>query len=180
MNGGLWKSRNLCTGTPLNTLLTVAKACCKKLYVTRSTGPTITANLAMTTVKFYDLLSIHPKVWWSPNTMKTRMFLNYKKIPYTTIGVHYPDIKELQEKFGMGPNERWPFWSLPMIEYEGTVIRGSYDIAIFLEQKFPEPPLLGDECEKWVQYLMSAKVLREVRDLTVPIIPDILDERDAK
>jgi hypothetical protein len=49
----------------------------------------------MTTVKFYDLLSAHPKIWWSPNTYKTRFVLNYKRIPHTVIPTHYPDIREV-------------------------------------------------------------------------------------
>jgi glutathione S-transferase len=133
----------------------------------------------MSVVKFYDLLSVHPKTWWSANTYKTRLLLNYKRIPYTTIGVHYPDIYETSEKLGLKPAPKWPQWTLPVIEYEGTVVRGSFDIAKFLETKFPERRVIGEECEKWVEYI-TYNVVRAVVPMTVPLVPAILDERDAK
>jgi glutathione S-transferase len=133
----------------------------------------------MSLVKFYDLLSIHPKTWWSPNTSKTRLLLNYKNIPYTTIGVHYPDIAETSKKLGLSPAPKWPQWSLPIVEYEGTVVRGSFDIAKFLESKFPERKIIGDECEHWVEYVTQT-VVPAVRPMTTPLIPAILDGRDSK
>jgi glutathione S-transferase len=133
----------------------------------------------MSMVKFYDLLSIHPKTWWSPNTYKTRLLLNYKRIPYTTIGVHYPDIHETSEKLGLKPAPNLPQWTLPIIEYEGTIVRESFDIAKFLETNFPERRVIGEECEKWVEYI-TQHVVPAVRPMTSPLIPAILDERDAK
>jgi glutathione S-transferase len=133
----------------------------------------------MSTLKFYDLLSTHPKTWWSPNTYKTRLVLNYKQIPYTTIGVHYPDIAEVSQKLGLSANERWPQWTVPIIEHDGKVVRDSYAIAKYLDQQFPERPVLGEECEKWAEYIRKNLVLA-VWPMTGPMVPTILDERDRK
>ena len=100
------------------------------------------------TVKFYDLLSIHPKIW----SYKTRFVLNHKHIPYNITGVHYPDIEETSKSLGLGPAERPTDLDLPIIEFEGTVVRGSLDIAKFLDSKFPERPIVGDDCEKRREY----------------------------
>src|SRR5271169_6244969 len=128
----------------------------------------------MTAVKFYDLLSIHPRVWWPPNTSKTRFILNFKRIPYTVTGVHYPDIEGTSKSLRLGPSDRRPTWILPIVEYDGTVIRGSFDIAKFLDSKFPERPVVGAECEKWQEYLRKNLVLA-VWPMTGPLVPGILD-----
>lgn len=132
----------------------------------------------MTAVKFYDLLSAHPQVWWSPNTYKTRFLLNYKQIPYTVIPTHFPDIRDVSLKLNLG-EDKYPKWPLPIIEHEGKVIRGSMDIAKYLDSAFQEHRLMGDECEKWQQYI-SKNVSIAVWPMTGPMVPTILDERDAK
>ena len=118
----------------------------------------LTLLVSMAPVKFYDILSIHPKTWWSANTYKTRFVLNYKQIPYTTIGVHYPDIQEISKKLGLGPAEHGIAWTLPVVEYYGTVVRGSFDIAKFLDFMFPERRIVGEECDKWVAYMGKSLV----------------------
>jgi glutathione S-transferase len=132
----------------------------------------------MSTVKFYDLLSAHPEIWWSPNTYKTRFLLNYKEIPYTVIPTHYPDIRDVSLKLNLA-EDRYPKWPLPIIEHDGNVIRGSLDIARYLDSAFPERRLMGEECEKWQQYI-SKNVLLAVWPMTGSMVPTILDERDAK
>jgi glutathione S-transferase len=133
----------------------------------------------MSPVKFYDIISIHPKVWWSPNTVRSRFVLNYKQIPYTTIGVHYPDIQETSKKLGLGPQERWPAYTLPIIEHEDTVVRGTVEIAKYLDAHFPEKPVFGEECEKWGTY-MRKSILLVVWPMVGPMVPSILDDRDRQ
>jgi glutathione S-transferase len=130
-------------------------------------------------VKFYDLLSVHPKVWWSTNTYKTRFVLNYKRIPYTVVGIHYPDIEETSKSLGLGPSDRRPTWTLPIIEYEGSVVRGSFDIAKFLDSKFRERPIVGIECEKSQEYVRKTLV-PAIWQMTGPMVPAILDQRDQE
>src|ERR1700738_3783528 len=133
----------------------------------------------MATVSFYDLLSNHPQTWWSANTYKVRFVLNYKRIPYMTIGVHFPDIAETSQKLGLEPVARGPKFTVPIVEYEGTVVRGGMDIVKFLESNFPEPRILGEECEEWQTYINS-NVAREVLNLSSSVLPDSLDDRDRK
>lgn len=49
----------------------------------------------------------HPRCW-SLNPWKARMALNYKKLPYTTEWVEYPDIAPKFKQLGIPPNERDP------------------------------------------------------------------------
>ena len=79
----------------------------------------------MATVSFYDLLSNHPQTWWSANTYKVRFVLNYKRIPYMTIGVHFPDIAETSQKLGLEPVARGPKFTVPIVEYVGNAAMAS-------------------------------------------------------
>ena len=88
--------------------------------------------------------------------------------------MRYPDIAERSQKLGLGPAERWPQWSLPIIEYEGTVVRGSFNIA-----KFPERQIVGEDCEKWQGYVRKTLV-PAVWPMTGSGVPGILDERDEQ
>jgi glutathione S-transferase len=102
-----------------------------------------------------------------------------QRIPYTTIGVHYPDIAQLYEKLGIAPNAKGIKYTLPAIEFEGTAIKESWEIAKFLEHKFPEPKLLGEECEHWNEVIRT-KLFRSVWPLVGPNVPGFLDEKDRQ
>ena len=68
---------------------------------------------------------------------------------------------------------------MPIIERDGKVIRGSMEIAKYLDTAFPDRRVMGDECEKWQQYI-SKNVSLAVWPMTGPFVPTILDDRDAK
>lgn len=133
----------------------------------------------MARIKFYDLPSVHPETWWSPNTYKTRFVLNYKRIPYTTIGIHYPDIEEESKKLGLNPAMNRPFWTVPIIVHEAEVVRGSFDIAKYLDNKFKDRPVVGEECSKWEEYIRK-HVFLAVWPMTGPMVPTILNDKDRE
>ncbi|KZT68722.1 hypothetical protein DAEQUDRAFT_811967 [Daedalea quercina L-15889] len=94
---------------------------------------------------FYDIPGIVGS--WGPNTWKTRFALNYKGIPYVTEWVEYPDIAPLLSSHGIAPNpsqsSSWQY-TLPAIYDPRTkkTIMESYNIAIYLDETYPDTPSL--------------------------------------
>ncbi|GAA5841152.1 hypothetical protein JCM5353_008980 [Sporobolomyces roseus] len=91
---------------------------------------------------FYDLVpSKGSKLFYSPNTMKTRLSLLHKGVPFETRAVTYIDtLGELKQRTGF---ERVFSVAGPMIELpDGTFIMDSWKIAEWLEQTYPEAPSL--------------------------------------
>jgi len=106
------------------------------------------ARLNTMTITFYDIPSQVPGKAWSPNTFKARIALNYKGIPFTTEWVEYPDIEPLLKKIGGAPTSKKEdgrdHYTLPAIHDSetGKVVTDSLNIAVYLDEKFPEKPLL--------------------------------------
>jgi glutathione S-transferase len=119
---------------------------------------------------FYDIL-VDPtgqdRQCWSANTWKTRLVswqslfflvltvaactslaLNYKKVPYTTVWVQYSDIQTVLKEIGATPTDKRPTgedrYTLPTIRNPATgeVISDSAKIIAYLEEKYPERPLI--------------------------------------
>jgi hypothetical protein len=74
--------------------------------------------------------------------------LNCKRIPYTKIGIRYPDIEEESKKLGLKPSAHRPLWIVPIIVHDTKVVRGSFDIAKYLDNEFKDRPVVGEECSK--------------------------------
>ncbi|TFY51248.1 hypothetical protein EVJ58_g10669 [Rhodofomes roseus] len=87
----------------------------------------------------------------SAGPWKTRFALNYKGIPYRTQWVEYPDIAPLLSALGVKPNPSSssgpipvPAYTLPAIYDPRTqrTIMDSYQIAIYLDETYPETPAI--------------------------------------
>ncbi|KAI8073830.1 hypothetical protein BC940DRAFT_289314 [Gongronella butleri] len=100
----------------------------------------------MAPIVFYDLTLDTPNEIWSPNTVRTRVCLNIKKLAFETVwldffGVH-STIPELT-KTGKAP-------TVPVIidkEHDDKVVQDSWDIALYLDKAFPDAPKLIREHE---------------------------------
>ncbi|TFK54273.1 hypothetical protein OE88DRAFT_1642844 [Heliocybe sulcata] len=79
---------------------------------------------------------------WSPNTLKARLALAFKGLPYKTVWIEYPDIAGLCEKIGAkstGTKEDGtPAYTLPVIQDPNTnaVVADSYAIAEYLDANY--------------------------------------------
>ncbi|KAF9263002.1 hypothetical protein L218DRAFT_987989 [Marasmius fiardii PR-910] len=99
-------------------------------------------------LEFYDIPSTLPGVAWSPNTWKTRYCLNYKRIPYKTIWVEYPDIASTYKRLGaqaaFTKRDGTPYYTMPLIRdpSTGTTISDSARIAEYLDKTYPDTPSL--------------------------------------
>ncbi|KAF9531529.1 hypothetical protein CPB83DRAFT_891879 [Crepidotus variabilis] len=99
------------------------------------------------TIIFYDIPSKLPGCAWSHNTWKTRFYLNYRRIPYKTEWIEYPDIKAFSLLHSIPPttilpssSDQEPVYTLPAIHdpLTGIYLADSLAIAEYLEEKYPE------------------------------------------
>ncbi|GAA5887211.1 hypothetical protein JCM16303_007378 [Sporobolomyces ruberrimus] len=84
---------------------------------------------------FYDLVpKAGSKLFYSPNTMKTRLSLVHKGVDFETRAVTYADTRgELKERTGFD-RVFCPMLELP----DGTFIMDSWKIAEWLEETYPD------------------------------------------
>ncbi|GAA6009381.1 hypothetical protein JCM11491_004300 [Sporobolomyces phaffii] len=88
---------------------------------------------------FYDLVPAKDsKLFYSPNTMKTRLSLLHKGVAFETKAVTYTDTRGwLKDKTGFARV------FCPMIELpDGTFIMNSWKIAEWLDETYPDAPSL--------------------------------------
>ncbi|KAH8115003.1 hypothetical protein DFH11DRAFT_1762205 [Phellopilus nigrolimitatus] len=99
-------------------------------------------------ITFFDLPSKLDGNLWSPNTLKTRVSLNYKAIPFKTEWVEYPDVEPVIKRFGGAPTSKKPdgrdLYTLPAIHDSetGKTITDSIEIAAYLDETYPSTPAL--------------------------------------
>ncbi|KNG51284.1 glutathione s-transferase [Stemphylium lycopersici] len=130
-------------------------------------------------VVFFDLPS-KQGISWSLNPWKTRMVLNYKKIPYTTEWVEYPDLAPKFKALGIPPNPKdapgyFTDYSSPAIKYaDGNYGMDSWPIAHSLEKQYPSPSLhLDDPIVVKIRDHMSVMMWPLV-PLLMPRVPVVL------
>jgi len=130
-------------------------------------------------ITLYDLPGTTKFNAWSPNTWKIRFLLNFKKIPYKTSWVEYPDIKPSFQKIGIEHTRvlrRGPYYSVPAItdptdstgapgDKPPVHIADSMKIAKYLEEKYPERPLFP----KGMDGLQRLFVDDTLENFTVPM-----------
>ncbi|KAF9892838.1 hypothetical protein FE257_000427 [Aspergillus nanangensis] len=129
-----------------------------------------------------------PSKSWSPNTLKTRLILNYKNIPYTQSFISYPDIAPLLSAAAIPPHAHGttPF-TLPAIHHltittnPNHILMDSLAIATHLDQTFPARPLFPSNNASYALALAVTELLHKVRDqcapLVIPNVGDLLDPR---
>jgi glutathione S-transferase len=117
-----------------------------------------------------------------------RAVLNYKRIPYKTEWVPYPDIAPTLQRLGGSPTDTVPdgnpYYTLPaIIDSSGdtpVIVTDSLSIAEYLDAKYPERPVLPER-GKALQYVFEDTFRRTVGQhlpkILVPLIWHILDER---
>ncbi|KAE8375831.1 hypothetical protein BDV26DRAFT_283117 [Aspergillus bertholletiae] len=144
------------------------------------------------TLHFFDIASrlAGPSKSWSPNTLKTRLALNYKKIPYTQSFISYPDIAPVLRALSVPPNQhvsQRPF-TLPAIVDSKRIatpssgaLMDSFPIALHLDEQYPSPPLFPSGNASRVLALAVRKLMLNVAapvlPLQLPAIAKILDPR---
>lgn len=97
---------------------------------------------------FYDIASGPPPTCFAPNPWKARYALNLKGVPYRTEWVEFPDVTAVRKRLGAAPNRTHAdgsdFYTLPVLQdpSTGDVVGDSFDIAVYLDEKYPVGPAL--------------------------------------
>ena len=115
-------------------------------------------------IVFFDLPSAEPRRCWSLNLWKARLILNYKGIPYTTTWLEYPEIEPNFKALGVEPHEAGSevaAYTLPIVHLpDGRYIMESQNIALELENLYPEPMLpMDQDLAQTLQGLMIETVM---------------------
>ncbi|KAK5681447.1 hypothetical protein LTS10_005977 [Elasticomyces elasticus] len=96
-------------------------------------------------VVLYDIARRGGNSSWSGNVWKTRLALNYKRIPYTTTWLSHPEVEATVKQLGIPPNASGLLgtrYTVPVVRLpNGEHIMESAAIAERLEKVYPEPSL---------------------------------------
>jgi glutathione S-transferase len=93
-----------------------------------------------------------------------RYTLGYKKIPFRTIWVQYPDIAPLCKKIGAAPTsvnpDGSPLYTLPVIHdpFTGKTISDSWNIAQYLDETYPDRPAVLPKGTRALQWSFTVAV----------------------
>lgn len=88
-------------------------------------------------MKLYELRGKDPKYLWSSNPWKSRICLNLKGIKFDSIPLTYPEIHALLPSV-LNKEEGC---TVPVLVDGECVIQDSFEIAKYLDQKYPEPSI---------------------------------------
>ena len=92
-------------------------------------------------ITFYDISMTTPG---APNPWKSRLALNFKKIPYKTTWVPLPNIAQVRASLNLPAGRKFAdgsdFNTLPILEdrTKDSIIGDSFDIATYLHHTYPD------------------------------------------
>lgn len=95
---------------------------------------------------FYDIAfrPPHETSTCAPNPWKSRYALNFKSVPYKTRWTPIIDIAKVRQSLDVSAGRQFAdgtdFYTLPMLQVksENRVIGDSFDIAVYLQENFPD------------------------------------------
>ncbi|KAG0698287.1 hypothetical protein DFH29DRAFT_834834 [Suillus ampliporus] len=110
----------------------------------------------MQRIILYDILSKLPKKGWAPNPSKTRFCLGHKGLPHEIAWVEFPDIAATMKSIGASPTAGG-MYTLPVIKdpNTGAVVSDSHAIAKYLDETYPDKPLIPQGAHVLVQTFES-------------------------
>ncbi|OBZ86042.1 Beta-etherase [Choanephora cucurbitarum] len=140
------------------------------------------------TIQLYDLELLGlPKTVFSCNTLKTRIALNLKGLPFETKWLDFATVKEVIPTLTkQNPELKRP--TVPVIvdsiSGQDKVIQDSYDIAVYLEKQYPNTPSLfhnNPGVHRFFQQYCESVLLLPLFKLVMFIIhkqcgPDVLQD----
>ncbi|KAH8823342.1 hypothetical protein DL96DRAFT_1617291 [Flagelloscypha sp. PMI_526] len=120
-------------------------------------------------ITLYDIPSTLPGVIWGPNTLVTRLTLEFKGIPFETKWVEYPEVEPAAKAISaepttVRPDTGKPKYTVPMIQdtSTGKTISDSWNILNYLEDTYPESPSLLPKGTKGLMKVFIASVNKKL------------------
>ncbi|KAG1863172.1 hypothetical protein DFJ58DRAFT_869225 [Suillus subalutaceus] len=137
----------------------------------------------------YDVPSNIPQPW-APNIWRVRLILNFKRLPYCTTWVEFPDVEETLHGIGAPPtsvrNDGRPIFSLPVIvdpirsPQAPIVLSNANHIAEYLEVTYPARQVFPEGSRAlqalFVHYIQEIFV-KPLLPIMVPLSHQHLPER---
>ncbi|KAL0959056.1 hypothetical protein HGRIS_014356 [Hohenbuehelia grisea] len=140
-------------------------------------------------ITLYDTRAGHSTQPWAPNIWRIRFILNYKRLPYRTIWVEFPDVENTLRAIGAPPSttrpDGRPVYTLPVIvdpmrSSRPTILANTNNIAEYLETAYPARPVFPDGSRAvqtlfvhWIQEVFAKPLL----PIMVPLSHQRLPER---
>ncbi len=124
------------------------------------------------TIILYDLCARDQSRRFSPHCWKARMALAHKGLDFEARPTPFTRIREIGD--GFSP-------TVPVIDDGGKLVRDSFDIALYLEDAYPDRPSLfrGDGGKASARFVESWALSAVHPPLLGLIIKDIHDELDT-
>ena len=100
------------------------------------------------TIKLYELCSADETNLFSPHCWKTRLSLAHKGLDFETVPTPFTAVATLEG----GENRK-----VPVMRDGDTVVEESYQIALYLDEKYPDTPSLfaGEGSKALTQFVIS-------------------------
>lgn len=125
-------------------------------------------------MKLYELVGKDKTQGFSPYVWRTRMALAHKGLDVEMVPLIFTEISQIKETDSK---------TVPILEHDGIYISDSWDIACYLEDKFPDRPSLfdGEEGKAYAIFFNFACFYNLIVSLFPALAFNIfegLDERD--
>ena len=97
-----------------------------------------------------------------------RFILNYKKLPYRTVWIEFPDIEPISHELGVAPTSKWPDgsgkYTVPLIfdPNTRTAVAESIVIARYIDDTYPDTPRVIPEGTAALQKCVAEFVWRTI------------------
>ncbi|KAJ7473362.1 hypothetical protein FB451DRAFT_291630 [Mycena latifolia] len=141
------------------------------------------------TITLYDSPGTGSQTW-VPNIWRIRFILNYKRLPYRTVWVEFPDVETTLRTIGAPPSSRRadgrPIYTLPVIidptrnAQAPQILSNTNNIAEYLEACYPARPVFPEGSRAlqtlFVHYIQEV-FAKPLLPIMVPITHDRLPER---
>ena len=125
------------------------------------------------TRSLYTLCGANPAQRFSPHSWKVVMALSHKGLDFAERPTPFTEIRSIED--GFSP-------TVPVLDDGGRLVRDSFDIALYLEESYPDrPTLFGGEggkalsrmVEGYVQTILQAALMKIiVKDIHDCLAPD--------
>ncbi|KAJ7454424.1 hypothetical protein FB451DRAFT_1049711 [Mycena latifolia] len=143
----------------------------------------------ISTITLYDSPGTGSQTW-VPNIWRIRFILNYKRLPYRTVWVEFPDVETTLRSIGAPPSSRRAdgraVYTLPVIvdptrnAQVPQILSNTNNIAEYLEASYPTRPVFPEGSRAlqtlFVHYIQEV-FAKPLLPIMIPITHDRLPER---